>query len=53
MAKVRQRKQRVALVSPKGVRVTVGADVVDKYVKKGYRRPGARVRAARASNGSS
>lgn len=59
MAKVRQRKQRYALVSPKGVKVTVADDenVIKKYVDKGYvdptgkyRRPSARARAAKASS---
>lgn len=38
MAKVRQRKQRYALVSRKGVKVTVADDenVIKKYVDKGY-----------------
>ena len=38
MAKVRQRKQRYALVSRKGVRVTVADDesVIKKYIDKGY-----------------
>ena len=53
MAKVREQKSRIRLVSPRGVRVTVGADSADRYLKRGYRRPSARTRAAKASNSSS
>lgn len=50
MARRKGDSQRVALVSPRGVRVTVGADSVDRYLKLGYRRPSARARATKASN---
>lgn len=53
MAKVRERKRRYALVSPKGVRVTVAddEDVIKKYVNKGYVDPTGkhRARPARAA----
>jgi len=53
MARVRQRKQRYELVSPKGVKVTVADDenVIKKYVAKGYTDPTGkhRVRSARGA----
>lgn len=53
MAKVRQRKPRYALVSRKGVKVTVADDetVIKKYIDKGYVDPTGkyRVKPARAA----
>lgn len=50
MAKVRQRKPRYALVSRKGVKVTVADDenVIKKYVDKGYVDPTGKYRFKRA-----
>jgi len=38
MAKVREQKSRVRLVSPKGVRVKVPAELVEEYEARKYER---------------
>lgn len=46
MAKVRQKRQRYALVSPKGIKVTVAhdEDLIMKYINKGYVDPAGKYR---------
>lgn len=52
MAKVKQAKEKTALISPRGVKVTVAAESVQKYLDRGYKQAGGRAKPAAVTDAS-